>query len=42
MYPYPAGNYDDNESEFKHAHRRRERQLKRIRSLPERWRKVPR
>lgn len=41
MYPYPPGDYYDNESDWKHAHRRRERQRKRILALPERWRKLP-
>lgn len=41
MFPYPPGDYDDNESDWKHARRRRERQIRRILELPKRWRALP-
>lgn len=42
MYPYPACDYDSDTGAWRRVIRRRDRARDRIRSLPERWRKLPR
>ncbi len=41
-WPYPETNFDEDQYAHEEAHWRRARAVKRIRSLPERWRRVPR
>lgn len=40
-YPNPSVPYDDAEGDWKHVHRNRARQIRRIYLLPLRWKKVP-
>jgi hypothetical protein len=42
MYPWPSGDWDSNNNEWKRITRRRDRATRRIFELPKRWRKVPR
>lgn len=41
-WPEPAGDWDSNQYEWEDWYRRHQRVERRIRSLPERWRKLPR